>query len=124
MYCCELGMSLPSNVSLIIGKRVLQECVWEYKGNGSINSRPWRQIWRLCRRNVGSQKYWNFLDISTRGRDPDLTSDVTACRGTIKGPSSDRRIIVRVDRLGSPLESLFGALSAVRASKLLDAERY
>ncbi|GBN53722.1 hypothetical protein AVEN_104370-1, partial [Araneus ventricosus] len=42
---------------------------------------------------------------------------------TIKGPCSDHKIIVSVDRLGSPLESLFGVLSAVRASKLLDAER-
>ncbi|GBN87419.1 hypothetical protein AVEN_218634-1 [Araneus ventricosus] len=28
--------------------------------------------WQLWRRNVGSQKYWNFLDISVRGRAPDI----------------------------------------------------
>ncbi|GBM09858.1 hypothetical protein AVEN_199870-1 [Araneus ventricosus] len=42
-------------------------------GNGAINTRPWRQIRRLLRRHVCSQKYWNFLDISIRGRDSDLS---------------------------------------------------
>ncbi|GBM56113.1 hypothetical protein AVEN_6763-1 [Araneus ventricosus] len=49
----------------------------------------------------------------------DDTCDVTACRG--------RRLDdgVNVDRLGSPWSAnVFGILSGVRASKLLDAERY
>ncbi|GBN77359.1 hypothetical protein AVEN_189682-1 [Araneus ventricosus] len=39
-------------------------------GEWSHWPRPWRPFWR---RNVGSQKYWNFLDISNRGRDPYLS---------------------------------------------------
>ncbi|GBM00061.1 hypothetical protein AVEN_214128-1 [Araneus ventricosus] len=36
-YCYEHGMSLPSNVGLIVGKRVLQGYVWECWGNGAID---------------------------------------------------------------------------------------
>ncbi|GBO10716.1 hypothetical protein AVEN_32885-1 [Araneus ventricosus] len=36
-YCYEHGMSLPSNVSLMVGKRVLQGYVWKVRGNGAID---------------------------------------------------------------------------------------
>ncbi|GBO23218.1 hypothetical protein AVEN_99004-1 [Araneus ventricosus] len=76
-YCYEHGKSLPSNVSLMGGKRVLQRYVLECRENGVIDPRPSPQIWQ---RNVGSQKYWNFLDISIRDRGQDLTRclDVTS----------------------------------------------
>ncbi|GBM82780.1 hypothetical protein AVEN_10410-1 [Araneus ventricosus] len=72
-------------------------------------------------------------------RDPDyiqmIPCDVTACREDSKRIElGSQRCIVnelidfeRVDRLGfgvrTSLESLFGVLSAVRASKLLDGKR-
>ncbi|GBM71415.1 hypothetical protein AVEN_208127-1 [Araneus ventricosus] len=34
----EHGRSLPSNVSLMVGKRVLQGYVWECRGNGAIDT--------------------------------------------------------------------------------------
>ncbi|GBO09909.1 hypothetical protein AVEN_1636-1 [Araneus ventricosus] len=46
-YCYEHGKSLRSNVSLMVGKRVLQGYVWEYRRNGAIDLRPWRPFWRL-----------------------------------------------------------------------------
>ncbi|GBN90299.1 hypothetical protein AVEN_127767-1 [Araneus ventricosus] len=78
--------------------------------------------WRLLRRNAGSQKYWNFLDISIRSQDPDLSRcfHVTSrpVGEIIKGPYSDHRAVFgrlesiessldfeRVDRLGSSLKS-------------------
>ncbi|GBO22727.1 hypothetical protein AVEN_149392-1 [Araneus ventricosus] len=35
--CYEHGMSLLSNVSLMVGKRALQGYVWESRGNGAID---------------------------------------------------------------------------------------
>ncbi|GBN70619.1 hypothetical protein AVEN_140737-1 [Araneus ventricosus] len=36
-HCYEHGKSLPSNVSLMVGKEVLQGYVWEYPRNGAID---------------------------------------------------------------------------------------
>ncbi|GBM76987.1 hypothetical protein AVEN_161465-1 [Araneus ventricosus] len=87
------------------------------------NTRRMEPSTPTLRRNGGFQKYWNFLDISIRGRDPDLSRrfHVTSrpVKETINRPCSDHRAVF--DRLGSPSESLFGVLSAVRASTLPDA---
>ncbi|GBN92345.1 hypothetical protein AVEN_214886-1 [Araneus ventricosus] len=66
----------------------------------SHRPRPWR-------RNVGSQKYWNFLDISIRGLDSDFIGfHVTSLPvgETINRPCSDHSVCVlinieRVNRL-------------------------
>ncbi|GBL66003.1 hypothetical protein AVEN_70320-1 [Araneus ventricosus] len=57
LYCYKHGKSLPSNASLMVGKRVLQGYVWENRRNGAIDPRPWRPFWRqISRQNVGSEK--------------------------------------------------------------------
>ncbi|GBN88789.1 hypothetical protein AVEN_72334-1 [Araneus ventricosus] len=119
---------MESNVSLMVGKRVLQGYVWGIRGNGAIYPRHWRPFWQG---NVRSQKYWNFLDFSIRaGFIQMIPCDVTACRGDYKrivlGSQNNSSLLSDWDRLWSANafeESLFGVLSAVRASKLLEAER-
>ncbi|GBN75684.1 hypothetical protein AVEN_224863-1 [Araneus ventricosus] len=83
----------------------------------------WREIWRLPRRNMGSQMCWNFLDISIRRGDMlKCTSDVTACRGRLYEECAWTTEGVNIDRLGSSWSAKdFGVLSSVRANKLLGA---
>ncbi|GBN40128.1 hypothetical protein AVEN_244682-1, partial [Araneus ventricosus] len=46
-YCYEHGISLPSNVSLMVGKIVLQGYVWECRGNGVIDPDHGDEMWDL-----------------------------------------------------------------------------
>ncbi|GBM50505.1 hypothetical protein AVEN_254781-1 [Araneus ventricosus] len=71
----------------------------------------WRRIWQ---RNLGSQKYWNFLDISIRkprsGFIQTIPCDVMVCRGDYKRIEygiAENSVLIdfeRVGRLRSPLE--------------------
>ncbi|GBO27527.1 hypothetical protein AVEN_262540-1 [Araneus ventricosus] len=66
-YCYKHGKLLPSNVSLMVEKRVLQDKygMTSAAKSGSLTL----ATWRLWRRNMGSQKCWNLLDISIRRED-------------------------------------------------------
>ncbi|GBM50035.1 hypothetical protein AVEN_183600-1 [Araneus ventricosus] len=41
-YCYEHGMSLPGNVSLTVGKIVLQGLVWNARQRPGLDPSPWR----------------------------------------------------------------------------------
>ncbi|GBM42623.1 hypothetical protein AVEN_148950-1 [Araneus ventricosus] len=90
----------------------------------AILALTWRPFWR---RKVGPQKCWNFLDISGSGFIQMISCDVTACRGDYKRIVLGSQRIESIDRMVWPLECerLWNlSLSAVRTSKLIDAERY
>nr|GBO39053.1 hypothetical protein AVEN_194096-1 [Araneus ventricosus] len=76
---------------------------------------------------MGSQRCWNLLDISISRGD---TLECTRSFHVMSRPAGETIYRQRledganVDRLGSPWSAnVFGVLFAVRASKLLDAER-
>ncbi|GBM98368.1 hypothetical protein AVEN_137647-1 [Araneus ventricosus] len=111
----------------MVGKRVLQGYVWEWWRNRAIDPRPWRQTWRpIWRRNLGSQNYWNFLDVCIRGRASDLSRlfymTLHPVRKSIKARSCcDETSVFEHLRCS---ENLFGYLFALRVGQMLDAERY
>ncbi|GBN04332.1 hypothetical protein AVEN_49202-1 [Araneus ventricosus] len=115
----------------MVGKRVLKLYVWECRGNGVID----------LGENFGDEmrdlKTTGIFLISLLGAEiriyPEIPRDVTACWETIKGLCSNHRVIMCVCRSTLIVliywyrlwsENVFGVSSAVRASKLLDAERY
>ncbi|GBM62957.1 hypothetical protein AVEN_131134-1 [Araneus ventricosus] len=90
----------------MIGKRVLQGYVWEFRGNGAIDPRSWRPFWRRNRKLLPileSQNYWNFLDIPIRGPKSGfikmIPCDVTACREDHKSTVLGSQRVVSVDGL-------------------------